>query len=333
MMGLESFNQSLGMLLQVVLLDLLLSGDNALVIALVCNTLPEELRTRAVCLATGLAIGLRLILTLLVSLLLYIPLLKIIGAGVLVMIAIRLLLGDDADSPPAQSGANRLGAAVLTVVSADVAMSLDNVMGLAGATEGAMLPLLMGLLLSIPLLMYGSLFLARALQRNPWLVPLGSMVLAWIGGRLACGDPLVAGWIDQQAPALQLVLPLCCVVFVLLESRIIRRRRGALGPQAVSSPSLLEGCLERFGEALLKTSLPSQPPLATATITPAAPQEQPAPIATTTDSRGASPSGTESSLGMKVLMWIAIAICLTAIAWLAAHLLNHGLLPAPRPPA
>lgn len=344
-MEMEHFNQSLGMLLQVVLLDLLLSGDNALVIALVCNTLPETLRKRAILMATGLAIGLRLVLTLLVSVLLYIPLLKIIGAGVLLLIAMRMLLDEDDDSRPVQSGASRLGAAVLTVVSADVAMSLDNVMGLAGATEGAMLPLLLGLLLSIPLLMYGSLLLARTLERNAWLIPLGSAVLAWIAGRLACSDPLVANWMEQQAPALQLVLPLCCVTFVLVESRIIRRRSATLAPQPPTTPSRLQDYLERFGEILLNTSEP-QPAIASAI--PVERPEPSAPVAirevaipdvviaeAVTTGADAAPavSGTESTLGMKVLMWVALAICLATIVWLAAHLLDPGLLPAPHPPA
>lgn len=329
-MEMEHFNQSLGMLLQVVLLDLLLSGDNALVIALVCNTLPVELRKRAIFLATGLAIGLRLVLTALISLLLYIPLLKIIGAGVLLLIALRLLLGEDDNHPPVQSSATRLGAAVLTVVSADVAMSLDNVMGLAGATEGAILPLLLGLLLSIPLLMYGSLFLARTLERNPWLVPLGSVVLAWIGGRLACSDPLVADWIEQQAPALLVVVPLCCAAFILLESRIIRSRRKVLAPPTTTAPSRVESVLERFGEALLQSAEPAQPALAVAPISDSAPPAEV--VAAAVEAPLPSAGSTESTLAMKILMWVALAICLCTLLWLAAHLLNNGLLPPPRSP-
>ncbi|WP_152220876.1 YjbE family putative metal transport protein [Pseudomonas sp. SCB32] len=337
----DSFNQSLSTLLQVVLLDLLLSGDNVLVIALVCNGLPEALRRRAVLLATGLAIGLRVVLTLLVSVLLYVPLLKLVGAGLLLVIAIRLLLDDEPGAAPAgQTSSTRLASAVITVVSADAAMSLDNVMGLAGAAQGSLPPLLLGLLLSIPMLMYGSLYLMRVLERAPWLLPLGSVVLAWIAGRLACGDPLLADWIDHQAPALQVVVPLCCVVFVLLESRIIGERAGRLTPQQGNTPTWLSQRLGYLGERLLgagesplipipdNTRLPREepsPPVPAPSPSRTEPAHQPA-VQT-------APSGTESNLAMRMLMWVSLAICLVTLLWLGAHLLNHGLLPPPRSPA
>lgn len=328
-MELESFNQSLSTLVQVVLLDLLLSGDNALVIALVCNGLPEALRRRAVLLATGLAIGLRLVLTLLIGILLYVPLLKLIGAILLLVIAIRLLLGDEqAGATPARPFDSRLATAVVTVVTADAAMSLDNVMGLAGAAQGNLTPLLLGLLLSIPLLMYGSLYLSRLLEKAPWLIPLGSAVLAWVAGRLSCSDPLWADWIDEQAPALQVALPICCVVFALFQTRIIRQQRDKLGPCSDASPSWIERNLGRFGERLLGPQRELSDSIMAA---------QPAPLADQPPlSRPISPAPDqsqgviESNWGMHLLMWASLAICLAAILWLGAHLLGHGLLPAPR---
>lgn len=332
-MAFDSLTDCAATLLQVALLDLLLSGDNALVIALVCGGLPPPLRRRAILLGTGLAIGLRVLLTLLVSVLLLVPALKLIGALLLLTIAIKLLLGESPEeSASAPEPEQQLGSAVLMVVLADVALSLDNVMGLAAVTQGDMLPLLVGLLLSMPLLMFGSLFISRLLDDNPWLVPAGALLMAWVAGQLALGDPLLADWVDTQAPALHLGAPLACMAFALAESRIIRRQRQRLGaaPRFWLGTSLAE----RFG--LFGGG--AQPVEASSTVRTAVGVPQPVEVEVIVQRTEVLPleappvQGTESSLGGKLMMWSALAICLLTLLWLAAHLFGQGLLPPPQNP-
>lgn len=251
-MELDGLMHALGMTLQVFFLDLILSGDNALVIAVACRSLPPQLMRKAVLLGTGFAILLRILLTTVVGFLLQVPLLKLLGAALLISIAIKLLLGDDdGDALPGSAADSRqLWSAVSVVVMADLVLSLDNVVALAAAAQGSVLYLILGLLFSVPLLMYGSLFIARLLAEIPLLIPLGAALLGWVAGQIAVSDPLLADWITTQAPALQVVVPLLCVVFVLVESRIIRERAPALSPP----PPLgwldgLMGRLARIGEA------------------------------------------------------------------------------------
>lgn len=251
-MELDGLMHALGMTLQVFFLDLILSGDNALVIAVACRSLPPQLMRKAVLLGTGFAILLRVLLTTVVGFLLQVPLLKLLGAALLISIAIKLLLGDDdGESLPGSAADSRqLWSAVSVVVMADLVLSLDNVVALAAAAQGSVLYLILGLLFSVPLLMYGSLFIARLLNDMPLLIPLGGALLGWVAGQIAVSDPLLADWVNTQAPALQVVVPLLCVVFVLVESRIIRERAARLTPP----PPLgwldgLMGRLARIGEA------------------------------------------------------------------------------------
>ena len=251
-MELDGLMHALGMTLQVFFLDLILSGDNALVIAVACRSLPPQLMRKAVLLGTGFAILLRVLLTTVVGFLLQVPLLKLLGAALLISIAIKLLLGDDdGDALPGSAADSRqLWSAVSVVVMADLVLSLDNVVALAAAAQGSVLYLILGLLFSVPLLMYGSLFIARLLNEIPLLIPLGGALLGWVAGQIAVSDPLLADWVNTQAPALQVVVPLLCVVFVLVESRIIRERAAKLTPP----PPLgwlegLMGRLARIGEA------------------------------------------------------------------------------------
>lgn len=290
-MELDGLMQALGMTLQVFMLDLILSGDNALVIAVACRSLPPQLMRKAVLLGTGFAILLRVLLTTVVGFLLQVPLLKLLGAGLLISIAIKLLLGDEeADSLPGNAGDSRqLWSAVSVVVMADLVLSLDNVVALAAAAQGSVLYLILGLLFSVPLLMYGSLLIARLLNDYPLLLPLGASLLAWVAGQLAVSDPLVLDWVNTQAPALQVVVPLLCVVFVLVESRIIRQRApGLTPPPPLGWLDGLTGRLARIGEAgsvaettVQAAALPSlaESPAAPSLSVPDAPSDTPLVVA------------------------------------------------------
>lgn len=223
----EGLLHAIGMIFQISVLDLILSGDNALVIALACRGLPANQVKQAVMIGTGGAIVLRVLLTTLAGWLLLAPFLKLIGAGLLIVIAIRLLIEEQADddNSPVEMIPTTLSGAVTTVLIADLVMSMDNVVGLAAVAQGSIFYLVLGLLLSVPLLMFGSLQITRLLQRQPFLVSVGGALLGYVAGDIAVSDPAVVGWVNTQSPALNVIVPLLCAAFVVLQARIIRQQR------------------------------------------------------------------------------------------------------------
>jgi YjbE family integral membrane protein len=229
----------LNLALQVSFIDVLLSGDNAVVIALACRALPDGQKRLAMLAGTGAAILLRVVLTLMASAVLQIPLLKLLGGIALVVIAIRLTLGDadDAynDRKSQQEGSSKVDfySVMATVVIADLVMSADNVVALAAVAKGSFATLTLGLLLSVPLLMFGSWHITTLLERHPILIRLGGALLGWIAGDIAVTDPLYVGWISRQSPALSLVVPILTALYVLFQSRIVEEsllRARALRP-------------------------------------------------------------------------------------------------------
>lgn len=223
-----------GMSLKVFLIDLLLSGDNAVVIALACRSLPLRQARKAILFGTAAAILIRVYLATVVAYLLGVPGLKLAGALALLVIAVKLLVEEEGerrahDEGTAKQSLDLIGAIMLIVI-ADLVMSLDNVVALAAAAQGSMLILAGGLLLSIPLLMYGSIFVAALLRRYPWLITAGGALLGWVAGGIAVSDPLIANWVNSQAPALAVAMPLLGAVFVLLESRVVEADRAQAAP-------------------------------------------------------------------------------------------------------
>jgi len=227
----------LGTSLKVFFIDLLLSGDNAVVIALACRALPRHQMRKAMLVGIVAAVLLRVYLTTVVSFLLDVPCLKLVGSLALIIIAIKLMVDEDegqqggnADAAGADSRKQDLWGTIVVIVLADLTMSIDNVVGLAAVAQGSIIYLALGLLLSIPLLMYGSVFVMALLKRYPWLIAAGGALLGWIAGDIAMSDPLIADWVNTQAPALTVFMPVLGALFVLLESRIVQRDR-LLAPQ------------------------------------------------------------------------------------------------------
>ncbi len=258
-MDYASSNHAVTVITQIVFVDLLLSGDNAVLIALVCRNLPPALRLRALVAGTAAAIVLRTVLTGVAGLLMRLPLLEIAGAVLLLVIAIKLLVAEEQHGAGSEA-ADGFWGAVVTIVFADLAMSLDNVVAIAGAANGSLAYLLFGLALSIPLLMFGSTFVGRLLQTRPLLVPAGAALLGWIAGRLAVSDPLWAGVITRHVPALHVVAPALCAVFVVAEGRIVAARLAELGP----APRLRRAAATAPGAAVepaiqLEPAIPLEP--------------------------------------------------------------------------
>jgi YjbE family integral membrane protein len=175
-------------LAQIIWIDLLLSGDNAVVIALACRGLPPEQRRVGILLGTGVAIGLRIVFAFIISYLLGIPFLKVVGGVLLFWVAWQLLTGHDSAHQDL-SPSDTMWKAVRTIAVADAVMSLDNVLALAAASKGNMWLFTLGILLTIPLIIYGSQLVLRIIERFPIVVWLGAALLGWIGGELIAADP------------------------------------------------------------------------------------------------------------------------------------------------
>jgi len=183
-------------LLAIIIIDLVLAGDNAIVIALAARKLPPQVRMKAVVWGTAGAIVVRAAMTLIVVALLKIPGLMLAGGVLLVWIAHKLLAPEDSghgDHPQGSTAGNATGfwGAIRTIVIADAVMGLDNVLGVAGAAQGSFLLVVLGLLISIPIMVWGSTLILRLVDRFPAIVYLGAGVLAWTAGRMILNDPLV----------------------------------------------------------------------------------------------------------------------------------------------
>lgn len=181
-----------GALVQIVWINILLSGDNAVVIALACRSLPERQRRTGVVLGAAAAVVLRILFTAGVARMLEVPYLRAAGALLLLWIAVKLCLTEDED--PAVAAHDRLWRAVWTVVVADMVMSLDNVLAIAGAAKGSVALIGFGLALSIPLIVFGATLIVAVLNRLPILVWAGAALLGWIAGEMFMGDKALEPW-------------------------------------------------------------------------------------------------------------------------------------------
>jgi YjbE family integral membrane protein len=187
---------------QIIMIDILLGGDNAVVIALACRKLPPAQRTKGILWGTAGAIILRVVLIFFALTLLKIPYLKLVGAVLLIWIGIKLLLPQDDDEHGNIQASDKLWAAVKTVIVADLVMSVDNVIAIAGAAETAggdhTMPLVIfGLLVSIPIIVWGSQLVIKLMDRFPMVITAGGMLLGWIAGTMAVSDPALVGHLPQ----------------------------------------------------------------------------------------------------------------------------------------
>jgi len=206
-------------LVQIVIADLLLSGDNALVIALACRSLPAHQQKRAIIFGGGAAIALRVILTIFAVFLLQLPYLKLVGGLLLLWIAVKLLMPEEEGEGHIASSGNMWGA-IKTIVIADFVMSVDNVLAVAGAAHGDLALLTIGLLLSIPLIIYGSTLILHFIERFPVIVMLGAAMLGYIGGEMLVGDGSVKPWVEANLPALHTLVPIACAVIVVVIGKL-----------------------------------------------------------------------------------------------------------------
>ena len=177
---------------QIIMIDILLGGDNAVVIALACRGLPPHQRTKGIIWGTAGAIVLRVILIAFAMTLLALPFLKFVGALLLVWIGVKLLAPDEEGHGDIQTS-DKLLAAIKTIIVADLVMSVDNVIAIAGAAQNAgehqFLLVVLGLLISIPIIVWGSQLVIKLMERFPMIITLGGMLLGWIAGGMLVTDP------------------------------------------------------------------------------------------------------------------------------------------------
>jgi YjbE family integral membrane protein len=207
--------QFLTALINIIIIDLVLSGDNAVVIAMAVQHLPPNIARKAAIIGAMGAVGLRVIFTAMAAFLLAVPLLQAIGGAVLFWIAYGLLIEKEEDDFSGKE-VHSFGDAIRIIIMADVVMSLDNVLAVGGAAHGDLRLLLFGLALSIPLVLFGSSFLTGVLRKWPVLGYLGSAVLAWTAGRMIVHDKVVHEWLARMnLPMLDNLLPSMAVLIIL----------------------------------------------------------------------------------------------------------------------
>jgi YjbE family integral membrane protein len=195
-----------GRLLEIGLLNMVLSGDNAVVIALAVRALPGRQRLLGQIGGTLGAVVLRLLFIGVISMLLRVPLLRLVGSLLLIWIAYRLVRPVEATGTGTRYGAS-FWESVWIIVVADITMSLDNVLAVAGAAHGDMLLVGLGVGMSVPIVVWGSGVLAGLMNRYPWIIWAGGGLLGYVAGDMLLEDPLVVGWVGAIGPALEYPVP------------------------------------------------------------------------------------------------------------------------------
>jgi YjbE family integral membrane protein len=209
--------------MEIIVINVLLSGDNAVVIALACRNLPKRQRRLGIFWGVIGAVVLRIVLTFFAVQLLTLPYLQLVGAALLVWIGIKLIAEDGGDGHEIR-GSDRLVSAVKTVILADLVMSIDNVIGVAGAAKGSLLLLVFGLVVSIPLVVVGSQLIMKLIERLPGLVIAGGGLLGYIAGEIATEDAAAKPWIAANAPVLHYVAPMVGIAVVVAAGVWLTRR-------------------------------------------------------------------------------------------------------------
>jgi YjbE family integral membrane protein len=211
--------------LEIIVINILLSGDNAVVIALACRNLPAQQRRWGVFWGAIGAIVLRIILTFFAVSLLKLSWLKIIGAVLLLWIGIKLIAEEDEGNGADVQASDKLLAAVRTVIIADIVMSIDNVLGVAAAAKGSLLLLVFGLVVSVPLVIGGAQLIMRLIERFPVLIIAGGGLLGFVAGELFVEDSAIVDWVQARAAWLHWAAPIIGIALVVVPAKWLQSRR------------------------------------------------------------------------------------------------------------
>ena len=212
-------------LFEIAVINVVLSGDNALVIALACRSLAPRDQKKAFIVGAAGIVVLMTLLTSFAALLLTLPYIQIVGCLLLLWIGIKLLVPEDGDGNVKESSS--FWEAVKTIIIADMVMSMDNVLGMAGAAKGHLGMLFLGLLITMPLILFGSAMLVKLMERFPSFVVIGAGLLGYVAGDMAVGDPAVKTTIDTHAHFLVHLAPIVGALLVVFTGKMLARRKDA----------------------------------------------------------------------------------------------------------
>jgi YjbE family integral membrane protein len=211
--------------LEIIVINILLSGDNAVVIALACRNLPPHQRRWGVFWGAVGAIVLRIILTFFAVSLLQLSFLKLIGGVLLLWIGIKLIAEEDSEEGHEVKASDKMFSAIRTVVIADLVMSIDNVLGVAAAAHGSLLLLIFGLALSVPLVIGGAQIIMRLIERFPILIVAGGGLLGFVAGELMIEDSAIVDWVHAHAAWLKWAAPVIGIALVVGPAKWMQARR------------------------------------------------------------------------------------------------------------
>lgn len=210
--------------LQIIAIDIVLGGDNAVIIALACRRLPEKQRNQGIFWGVFGAIAIRVILVFFALNLLTLPFLKLIGALLLLWIGIKLLLPESTGDEHEIDASTTLLGAIKTIIIADTVMSLDNVIGIAGAARGDLTLVIFGLLVSVPIIVWGSKLVMKLMNRFPATIFIGAGLLGWIAGDMAITDTVTKEWVNVHAAFLHWLMPVCTALAVIITGKWLAAR-------------------------------------------------------------------------------------------------------------
>jgi YjbE family integral membrane protein len=211
-------------ILSIIVINLVLSGDNAVVIAMAAQGLPDSLRKKAIFWGASLAVVLRIGLTFVAAMLMKIPMVQLVGGLLLAFIAIKLLKPHEENHNGSNTGAADFKKALLTILWADLIMSLDNVLAVAGAAQGNMVLLVFGIAISIPIVLAGSTLLTKLMDKYSWIAYVGAGVLAYTAGEMIIKDEAISGFI-HSVPALEYGIPFGLIAITILMGRRFRSQK------------------------------------------------------------------------------------------------------------
>ena len=209
-------------LLKIIGVNIILSGDNAVVIALAARSLPPRQQKQAIFWGAGAAIVLRIILTLFAVALLALPWLKLIGSALLLWIGVKLLVPEDDD--PGVTASDNMMIAIRTILIADLVMSLDNVIGVAAAAGGSVVLLVAGLAISIPIVIFGATLLVKIMDRFPIIVVIGAGLIGFVAGEMAWEDVALTVWTSPYPASVKYVPAVIFAILVVVLGRWLARR-------------------------------------------------------------------------------------------------------------
>ncbi len=214
-------------LFQICIINILLSGDNAVVIALACRSLSEKQAKQAFAVGAIGVIVLMTGLTAAAAYLLTLPYLELIGSIALLWIGVKLLAEEEEEAEDGKEGTKNFWEAVKIIIIADMVMSLDNVLGMAGVAKGHLWMLFVGLVVTIPLILFCSAIIMKVMDRFPFVITLGAALLGYVAGEMAIGDPSIKDFVENQASWLEYAVPIAGAIFVVVVGKLIERKAKA----------------------------------------------------------------------------------------------------------